>query len=164
MGLGAARRHDRLFRHFSLPRNTSAPWLRFIRRNTRESVTFRDLGRLLPRVSMTQRARTRARQAYKRPHPTLRYRPASHRTFPKKSHSPARGSCINPSRLLSSFLCTFPTTREMQTMSETADSPTALDAFVRRWEASGAAERPNYSMFLNEFCDLLDVPRPGRTG
>jgi hypothetical protein len=35
--------------------------------------------------------------------------------------------------------------------------------FVRRWEASGAAERANYTMFLTELCDLLHVPRPDPT-
>ena len=32
--------------------------------------------------------------------------------------------------------------------------------FIRRWEASGAAERANYQLFLSELCDVLDVPRP----
>ena len=40
----------------------------------------------------------------------------------------------------------------------TAASP-AMDEFFRRWEGSGAAERANYSMFLNELYDLLEVPR-----
>ena len=35
-------------------------------------------------------------------------------------------------------------------MADSADNPAALDEFFRRWEASGAAERANYSMFLNE--------------
>src|SRR6202795_3191991 len=38
------------------------------------------------------------------------------------------------------------------------------DEFFRRWEASGAAERANYSIFLNELCDLLEIPRPGPAG
>ena len=32
--------------------------------------------------------------------------------------------------------------------------------FVRRWAASGAAERANYQLFLSELCDILGVPRP----
>ncbi len=42
--------------------------------------------------------------------------------------------------------------------------PPAIDEFFRRWEASGAAERANYSMFLNELCDLLAVARPDPSG
>jgi hypothetical protein len=42
--------------------------------------------------------------------------------------------------------------------------PAVLEEFFRRWEASGAAERANYSMFLNELCDLLEVPRPDPAG
>jgi hypothetical protein len=49
-------------------------------------------------------------------------------------------------------------------MADSADDPAALDEFFRRWEASGAAERANYSMFLNELCDLLEVPRPDPAG
>ena len=39
----------------------------------------------------------------------------------------------------------------------------ALDStgdFIRRWAASGSAERANYQLFLSELCDILDVPRP----
>lgn len=35
-----------------------------------------------------------------------------------------------------------------------------VEAFVERWQASGASERANYQMFLSELCDVLDVPRP----
>jgi restriction-modification enzyme MmeI-like protein len=35
--------------------------------------------------------------------------------------------------------------------------------FLRRWEASGAAERANYQLFLSELCDLLGVARPEPT-
>ena len=35
------------------------------------------------------------------------------------------------------------------------DPAAVLDEFIRRREASGAAERANDSMFLNELCDLL---------
>ena len=41
--------------------------------------------------------------------------------------------------------------------------PAAIDAFIARWENSGAAERANYQLFLSELCDLLDVPRPNPT-
>jgi hypothetical protein len=36
----------------------------------------------------------------------------------------------------------------------------AVQPFVTRWHASGAAERANYQLFLSELCDLLEVPRP----
>ena len=49
-------------------------------------------------------------------------------------------------------------------MADLAVSTPTIDVFFRRWEASGAAERANYSMFLNELCDLLDVPRPDPAG
>lgn len=41
--------------------------------------------------------------------------------------------------------------------------PDPVDQFITRWEASGAAERANYALFLAELCDLLDVPRPDPT-
>jgi hypothetical protein len=40
---------------------------------------------------------------------------------------------------------------------------TAIDSFISRWAASGAAERANYQMFLAELCDLIGVPRPDPT-
>jgi hypothetical protein len=46
-------------------------------------------------------------------------------------------------------------------MTEPNTPPT--DDFIRRWEASGAAERANYALFLSELCDLLEVPRPEPT-
>ena len=49
-------------------------------------------------------------------------------------------------------------------MADSDDNPLAMEAFFRRWEASGAAERANYSMFLNELCDLLEVTRPDPAG
>ena len=49
-------------------------------------------------------------------------------------------------------------------MADSAVDPAAQEEFFRRWEASGAAERANYSMFLNELCDLLDVPRSDPAG
>jgi hypothetical protein len=34
------------------------------------------------------------------------------------------------------------------------------NAFIERWQNSAAAERANYALFLSEFCDFLEVPRP----
>ena len=42
-------------------------------------------------------------------------------------------------------------------------NPKASQDFVTRWEASGSAERANYTMFLTELCDLLGVPGPEPT-
>jgi hypothetical protein len=49
-------------------------------------------------------------------------------------------------------------------MTDSKNAPVLVDGFCERWEASGAAERANYSMFLNELCDLLDVARPDPAG
>jgi hypothetical protein len=38
-----------------------------------------------------------------------------------------------------------------------------LEAFVKKWAAAGAAERANKDSFLNELCDMLEVPRPNPT-
>ncbi len=46
-------------------------------------------------------------------------------------------------------------------MSSSAPDP--VEAFISRWENSGAAERSNYQMFLSELCDILGVPRPEPT-
>jgi hypothetical protein len=36
-----------------------------------------------------------------------------------------------------------------------------LDSFIARWTAGeGGQERANYALFLSEFCDVLEVPRP----
>ena len=35
--------------------------------------------------------------------------------------------------------------------------------FETRWLKSGGAERANYGLFLQDFCDLLGVPRPDPT-
>ena len=48
-------------------------------------------------------------------------------------------------------------------MSDTPATTAAVVDFLRRWEASGAAERANYQLFLSELCDLLAVPRPEPT-
>jgi hypothetical protein len=53
---------------------------------------------------------------------------------------------------------------EPNVMADLAVDPAAQEEFFRRREASGAAERANYSMFLNELCDLLEVPRPDLAG
>lgn len=47
-------------------------------------------------------------------------------------------------------------------MSDPATTAAVSD-FLLRWEASGAAERANYQLFLSELCDLLDLPRPEPT-
>jgi hypothetical protein len=39
----------------------------------------------------------------------------------------------------------------------------SLEAFVKKWAAAGAAERANKDSFLNELCDILDLPRPNPT-
>jgi hypothetical protein len=33
--------------------------------------------------------------------------------------------------------------------------PSAVARFITRWEASGSAERANYTMFLTELCVLI---------
>jgi len=35
--------------------------------------------------------------------------------------------------------------------------------FEARWKNSGGAERANYGLFLQDLCDLLEVPRPDPT-
>lgn len=42
-------------------------------------------------------------------------------------------------------------------------TPDPADAFIARWEGSGAAERANYPLLLSELCDLLEVARPEPT-
>jgi hypothetical protein len=49
-------------------------------------------------------------------------------------------------------------------MAHSTVFPPSMDEFFRRWEALGAAERANYSMFLNELCELLGVARPDPSG
>ena len=39
----------------------------------------------------------------------------------------------------------------------------ALETFVKKWAAAGSAERANRDSFLNELCDVLEVPRPNPT-
>jgi hypothetical protein len=38
--------------------------------------------------------------------------------------------------------------------------PATIQAFIDRWQASGAAERANFPQFAVELCDLLDLARP----
>jgi len=38
-----------------------------------------------------------------------------------------------------------------------------IQQFIDRWSRSGGAERANYVSFLNELCDLLEVPRADPT-
>lgn len=38
-----------------------------------------------------------------------------------------------------------------------------VPAFIARWQASGAAERANYQLFLTELCDILAVQKPEPT-
>ena len=38
-----------------------------------------------------------------------------------------------------------------------------IQRFIARWQASGAAERANYQLFLSELCDVLNTPRPDPT-
>ena len=49
-------------------------------------------------------------------------------------------------------------------MSNAAITPSTTDAltesFIARWDGTGMAERANYSPFLSELCELLDVDRP----
>jgi len=48
-------------------------------------------------------------------------------------------------------------------MTDAATTTAVVTDFVRRWEASGAAERANYQLFLSELCDLLSVDQPEPT-
>lgn len=38
------------------------------------------------------------------------------------------------------------------------------ESFINRWQNAGARERSNAQLFLNELCDLLDVPHPDPAG
>ncbi|MCP4424041.1 MAG: hypothetical protein GY803_06095 [Chloroflexi bacterium] len=35
-----------------------------------------------------------------------------------------------------------------------------IQTFIDRWQASGAAERANYQLFLAELCDIIGVEHP----
>ncbi|MDX9749796.1 MAG: hypothetical protein RBT71_01770 [Flavobacteriales bacterium] len=43
-------------------------------------------------------------------------------------------------------------------------TPAHLQAFLTKWEASGAAERANAQLFLTELCDIIGVERPQPKG
>jgi len=45
-------------------------------------------------------------------------------------------------------------------LSEAELQADQIDAFIARWSASGGGELSNTQSFLNEFCDLIGVPRP----
>jgi len=51
----------------------------------------------------------------------------------------------------------------MLPIKPTTPSYAAIEEFVARWSASSGAERANKDSFLNELCDVLDVPRPAPT-
>jgi hypothetical protein len=38
-----------------------------------------------------------------------------------------------------------------------------IQRFIARWQASGAAGRANYQLFLSELCDVLNAPPPDPT-
>jgi hypothetical protein len=48
-------------------------------------------------------------------------------------------------------------------VTEAGQSTTVTSDFLRRWQASGAAERANYALFLAQLCDLIGVPQPDQT-
>ncbi len=39
-------------------------------------------------------------------------------------------------------------------------TPEQVEAFIAKWRESGGSERANYVSFLNELCDIIEVPRP----
>jgi len=39
-----------------------------------------------------------------------------------------------------------------------------IETFITRWKSSGASERSNAQLFLNELCDLLELPHPDPAG
>ncbi len=102
------------------------------------------------------------------------YAPGTPEKRPDRT-SPDPFDCLHsarPSRTLGGSLPT-PPDDEADRMSGEAPKPEApstpngenpaLDDFLSRWEASGAAERANYALFLTELCDVLGVPRPDPT-
>ena len=42
------------------------------------------------------------------------------------------------------------------------DSQAAVEAFIAYWSPAGGGERANYQLFLNQLCDLIGAPAPGR--
>lgn len=45
-------------------------------------------------------------------------------------------------------------------MPDSSSQTTDLKDFIERWEASGAAERANYQLFLSDLCEVLGVSKP----
>jgi len=45
-------------------------------------------------------------------------------------------------------------------MTDTQHEVAPISDFINRWEASGAAERANYQLFLSDLCEMLGVPKP----
>ncbi len=45
-------------------------------------------------------------------------------------------------------------------MSAATDHSAKIQAFLAKWQASGAGEKANAQSFLNELCDILEVERP----
>ena len=78
-----------------------------------------------------------------------------------RAHSIACNERLSADRL--SSVQVIPST-ELFFMVDSVATSATLDEFFRRWEASGAAERANYSMFLNESVRPSRSPpsRPGR--
>src|ERR1035437_1758259 len=56
----------------------------------------------------------------------------------------------------------YPKMPSENTSSANSATQSAHD-FLPRWEASAAAERANYQLFLSELCDFLELPRPNPT-
>ena len=46
----------------------------------------------------------------------------------------------------------------------TQPTPSAIDAFIARWQHASGTERANYQLFLTELCELLGLPRPDPAG
>ncbi len=44
--------------------------------------------------------------------------------------------------------------------NKTNKTETTIQSFIDRWQASGAAERANYQLFLSELCGLIGVEQP----
>ncbi|HRO40451.1 MAG TPA: hypothetical protein PLZ25_11090, partial [Flavobacteriales bacterium] len=45
-----------------------------------------------------------------------------------------------------------------------SSTPAQIQAFITKWQLSGAAERANAQLFLAELCDILDLERPRPSG
>ncbi len=47
-----------------------------------------------------------------------------------------------------------------KTTTNMATSPKDIQAFIDRWQASGAAERANHQLFIAELCDIIGLTHP----